>query len=99
MTNFDAFQTEDRRLSILLGLKAAAQYTSNAFLLRSFVATLGHVVSADRLETDLVWLQEQGLLVLSGNERVRLATLNERGLDVATGAATVPGVKRPQPHL
>ena len=97
--NFAEHQTEDRRLTILLGLKHAAEYTSNAFLLRSFCATLGHVVSADRLETDLVWLEEQGLVVLKGNERVRVATLKERGLDVAIGAATVPGVKRPQPHV
>lgn len=88
---------EDRRLVLLRALHAAAQYRSNALLLRRYCHAVGHVVSADRMEQDLAWLKEQGLVELEQAERITVATLTSRGQDVATGAATVPGVARPQP--
>jgi hypothetical protein len=94
--NFDEYQTEDRRLVILRALEAAVQYRANAYLLRTFCDSVGHVVSAGRLETDLAWLAEQGLVKLV-RDPVSVATLTERGLDVATGRAVQPGVKRPLP--
>ncbi len=96
--NFEAYQTEDRRLTLLRALQAAAQYTANAYLLRSYCGHLGHVVSADRIEQDIAWLDEQGLVDVQKPQGVTVATLTTRGLDVATGAATVPGVKRPLPE-
>lgn len=96
--NFDQYQTEDRRLTLLRALQAAAQYTANAYLLRSYCGHLGHVVSGDRIEQDIAWLDEQGLLDVQKAQGVTVATLTTRGLDVATGAATVPGVKRPLPE-
>ena len=95
--NFDQFQTEDRRLVLLKGLQAAVQYRANAYLLRRFAGSVGHNVSADRIETDITWLAEQGLVDRSVNEGVTVATLTSRGLDVADGSATVPGVARPRP--
>jgi hypothetical protein len=97
--SFDQTLTEDRRLTILKGLQAAVQYRANAFLLRRFCDTLGHVVSADRIEQDVAWLAEQGLVTVAKPEGVTVATLTGRGLDVATGSATTPGVARPQPEL
>lgn len=97
--SFDQTLTEDRRLTILKGLQAAVQYRANAFLLRRFCDTLGHVVSADRIEQDLAWLREQGLVSLTRPEGVTVATLTARGLDVAIGSAVTPGVARPQPEL
>lgn len=97
--SFDQTLTEDRRLTILKGLQAAVQYRANAFLLRRFCDTLGHVVSADRIEQDLAWLREQSLVTLVRPEGVTVATLTARGLDVAAGSATTPGVARPQPEL
>jgi hypothetical protein len=95
---FDDFQTADRRLVLLRGLHAAAQYRANAYLLRRFVESLGHVVSADRMEQDIAWLAEQGLLDRQVSQGVTVATLTARGADVALGAVTVPGVARPQPE-
>lgn len=94
--NFDEFQTQDRRLVLLRALEAAVQYRANAYLLRAFADSLGHVVSADKLDTDLAWLAEQGLVTLE-RQPVAVATLTARGLDVASGRASVPGVKRPLP--
>lgn len=94
--SFDAFQTEHRRLVLLQALEGAVQYRANAYLLRKFCDRLGHVVSSDRIAQDLAWLKEQGLLTLDAGEPA-VATLTERGLDVATGRALVPGVQRPTP--
>jgi hypothetical protein len=45
----------------------------------------------------LAWLAEQGLLTTKATGDVVVATLLARGVDVAGGRATVPGVKRPLP--
>jgi hypothetical protein len=97
MKSYAEFESEDRRLVLLRALQHAAQYRTNAFLLRRYCASVGHTVSADRLEQDLAWLKEQGLIELEQVDKVSVATLTPRGLDVATGAATLPGVQRLQP--
>ncbi len=94
---FNEFETEDRRLVLLCGLQAAVQYRANAFLLRRYCDALGHVTSADRIEQDLAWLAEQGLVLRQQAGGVTVVTLTARGLDVATGRARVPGVQVPQP--
>lgn len=94
---FSDFETSDRRLVILRGLEHAAQYRANAYLLRRYCGSIGHTVSADRLEADLAWLAEQGLVDKVRELEVTVVTLTQRGLDVATGVAHVPGVARPQP--
>lgn len=96
--NFADYQTEDRRLVLLKGLQAAALYRANAQLLRLFAKSVGHTVSADRIEQDIAWLAEQGLVDKTVSQGVTLATLTVRGLDVAEGAATAPGVARPRPE-
>jgi len=98
MSSYADFEAADRRLVLLRALEPAEQYRANAYLLRRFAEHMGHTVSADRLEQDLAWLQEQGLVVLHKAQAVTVATLTTRGLDVATGRATVPGVQRPQPE-
>lgn len=95
--NYADFQEQDRRLVLLKAMENAAQYRANAFLLRRYCDHVGHVVSADRIEQDLAWLAEQGLVGLAKAEGVTVATLTARGLDVATGRTKVPGVQAPQP--
>jgi len=95
--NFAQAQEQDRRLVLLKALEAAAQYRANAFLLGRYCDSVGHVVSADRIEADLAWLAEQGLVGLDRPQGVTVATLTARGLDVATGRTKVPGVQPPQP--
>lgn len=96
--NFAEFEAEARRLVLLRALQNAAQYRAGAMLLRRYCEHLGHVVTADRLAADLAWLAEQGLAEIEGQGTSAVATLTVRGLDVATGAATVPGVARPGPE-
>jgi hypothetical protein len=96
--NFAQAETEDRRLVMLRGLQAAARYRANAYLLRRYCESLGHTVSADRIEQDIAWLAEQGLVDRKAPEGVTVATLTQRGQDVADGSACVPGVARPRPE-
>lgn len=95
--SFAAYQTEDRRLTILRALESAAQYRANAMLLRRYCDHMGHVVSADKISADLAWLAEAELLTLERQPEITIATLTTRGLDVATGRAVHPGVQRPAP--
>lgn len=95
--SFATFLDEDRRLVLLKALESAAGYRLNHFTLHAFAQSLAHVCSQDKIKTDLAWLEEQGLVRVEKVQDVTLATLTARGLDVAVGNTTVPGVKRPAP--
>ncbi|VFR54499.1 hypothetical protein BRI6_1080 [plant metagenome] len=96
--DFAAHMAEDRRLVVLRVLLESAAYTANEFILLEMVGRFGHVVSNDRLQADLDWLQEQGLLTSEHVAAVRIVKLTARGADVAQGRAIVTGVKRPRPE-
>lgn len=90
-------QTSDLRLVTLRLLTDSSGYRANESLLTALLGQWGHVVSRDRLRGELAWLAEQGLVSLDEIGGVMIATLTGRGHDAATGAATVPGVRRPSP--
>lgn len=90
----------DRRLVILKVLTDSAGYTTNQYMLHDMVGRLGHRVSLDTLLADLAWLSETAQLITTETVGgVGIATLTQRGLDVAEGLATVPGVKKPRPGV
>lgn len=90
---------EDRRLSIVRLLAESNDYKANEYLLQSALDGVGHAVSGDRLRADLAWLAEHGLVELGAVAGVSVPKLTQRGLDVAQGRSTHPGVKRPRPEL
>lgn len=95
---FQTAITEDRRLSLLLVLRETPGYSANAFLLRDAIHDIyGHSASIDQIRTDVAWLAEQGLVTAKNSGDVQLAALTGRGVDVALGRATQPGVKKPMP--
>lgn len=94
-TDFSTHLNEDRRAVILRVLLESAGYTANEHSLHSMVERLGHMVSSDRIRTDLAWLQDQGLLKVEEVATVQIATLLAQGEDAARGRMAVPGVKRP----
>lgn len=94
--NYARQVNEDLRLTILLLLHEAAGYDLNEHILTASLVEFGHRPSKAKLITELTWLDEQGLCSLQ-TEPVTVAKLTDRGADVATGRATVPGVKRPSP--
>jgi len=88
---------EDRRLVILRILTESAGYTANDSCIDDELDAIGHKVSRDVVRGDMAWLQEQGLIRLDSVLGTQVATITERGIDVAEGQARHPGVKRPRP--
>ncbi|HEA3289920.1 TPA: winged-helix domain-containing protein [Pasteurella multocida] len=91
--------TQDQRLVILRSLTDAG-YDANESILDDCLALYGHNISRDLVRNHLNWLEEQGLVHI---ERLQngfmVATITQRGLDVANGEAFVDGVKRPRPKI
>lgn len=86
------------RLAILGLLAEAPGYSLNAAIATDALGSLGLGASRDQVRSEIAWLAEQGLV--TGDELpggLVVATLTERGQDVASGRATVPGVQRPSP--
>lgn len=86
-----------QRLVVLRLLSEDAGYDLNESILHDGINAMGLDISRDGLRTQLAWLEEQGLITLSRVGSIQVAQLTERGLDVATGRVTVPGIKRPSP--
>jgi len=97
VTAYAALVDAERRLNILRVLAESTQYTASADLLHTVLAGLGLATSHDRLNTDLEWLHEQGLVALERIGDVPMARATARGVDVSRGLASVPGVARPKP--
>ena len=89
--------TEEARLVLLRLLAEAGEYTSNSSVLAMALDHYGITLSRDQVNTQLAWLAEQQLVKTEQVATIVRATLTLRGLDVATGTAHVPGVKRPSP--
>ncbi|MBP5857280.1 ArsR family transcriptional regulator [Marivibrio halodurans] len=97
--NFKDFATEDRRLVILRVLKDQESYSLNCSVMQMVLQQFGHGVSRDQVRTDYAWLAEQDLLTVERlSDTVHVAKITARGVDVAKGLATTPGVKRPGPE-
>jgi hypothetical protein len=95
---FNQIWIEDMRLVILRSLEQTGGYSCNDSILQDILKTFGHRCSRDQVRTELSWLKEQGYLtyeVLSTGTYI--ATITQRGTDVARGDITVPGIKRPGP--
>ncbi len=95
MTHFATHLQEDRRLVLLRLLAEMPAYRANSSVLTMALESYGHAATRDQVKTELHWLQEQLLVSLSDLGPVLVATATERGQDVASGRAIVPGVKRP----
>lgn len=87
--------TEHRRLAILKHLARAAGYTSNGSILRDVLNGVGVPTTTDQLITAMAWLDEQELAVMTDHGDFVVMTATARGVEVAEGNATHPGVKRP----
>ncbi|BFU65371.1 MULTISPECIES: winged-helix domain-containing protein [Pasteurellaceae] len=90
---------QDQRLVILRSLVDAG-YDANESILDDCLALYGHKISRDLVRNHLNWLEEQGLVRIERlNNGFMIATITQRGLDVANGEAIVEGVKRPRPKI
>lgn len=87
----------DIRLVILRALAEDLNYSHNDSIIHAIVKKFGHNVARDVIRTQLHWLKEQCLVTIEMVSDTYVATITQRGVDVASGSATVPGVKRPGP--
>lgn len=97
MTAFEDHEHAWLRLLVCQFLEADPGYDIHEYRLSDMLGAYGLRVSADTLRAQLAWLAEQGLVRLSAVGSGQLVRLTERGLDVASGTARVPGVARPRP--
>ncbi len=93
--DYTEFLKEDRRLVILRLLSEMPSYRSNTSILCAGLDQMGHAATRDQVKTDVEWLAEQSLVKTEDVGSVVVVQLLERGQDVATGRAVVPGVKKP----
>jgi len=99
MSSYNEFITEDRRLVILRLLNEDKGYSLNAAILQTALEhTAAHTASRDQVIGDIDWLMDMGLVTREDIGSVVIAKLTQRGAEVATGRATVTGVKRPSPQ-
>lgn len=54
--------TENQRLAVLKFLKDDGDYTLNTSILQDGLTAIGQDISRDKLETEVNWLAEQGLV-------------------------------------
>ncbi|WP_044469787.1 winged-helix domain-containing protein [Mannheimia massilioguelmaensis] len=91
--------TQDQRLVILRSL-AEAGYDANESIISDCLDLYGHDISRDLVRNHLNWLEEQGLVTVQRLESgYMVASITQRGLDVAQGRTFVDGVKRPRPKI
>lgn len=96
--SFFDFTMGHARLAVLRALAEASAHSANDSMLMTIMDSLGLPVTRDQLRHQLGWLEEQGLVRLyRPNDSLIVASLRERGGDVATGRVTVEGVQRPSP--
>ncbi len=93
--NFSEHTDQHVRLTILRFLLEAPGYTANASTLKTVCQAFALVVSGDQIRTNIGWLADQRLVTRTVQDDMVIATLTERGGDVAEGRARVDGVARP----
>lgn len=94
--SFAEYLRKDVRLVSLRVLAETPGFRANSSVLANLLHQFGHSVTRDQVKTELRWLEEQGLVKLEEAGSVLVATLQERGQDVADGRAMVDGVARPR---
>lgn len=87
-----------RRLAVVRYLAEVPEYVSNASILQDVLTRLGLAVSYDALVTELMWLREQGFVAFDPEASFIVVTGTRRGVDLARGLASHPGVQRPRPR-
>lgn len=89
--------SQEQRLVMLQALATDGDYRINDLMLYTWLEQVALEISMDKLRTQMRWLEEQELVTIEQMGSMLIATLTERGLDIAKGRARVDGVARPAP--
>jgi hypothetical protein len=97
MNGFAEALAEDRRLAELKLLLEAGG-SANESVLETGLEALGHTTALTRenIRADLKFLEDRALVRLSYfNDKICVAHITRRGVEVAEGRTKVEGIKRP----
>jgi len=94
--SFDDTLREHRRLAILRHLAGCSSYRSNASILVDVCNGVGVRSTREDVVRDLAWLSERALVAIEDHAEFVIAEATQRGVEAATGARSVEGVKRPR---
>ena len=96
--SFAEIQSQHIRLTVLrLLAKGGGDYSANDSIIADALPHLGFTVGRERVRAEIEWLRDSALVKVENVESLLIATLTQRGLDVAEGRTTATGVKRPSP--
>ena len=73
------------------------EYRANDIVIADAVRAVGLGCTNDQLRGHLTWMAEQRLVTLAELGGMKVATLTERGAEIAVGRAHIDGVQRPKP--
>lgn len=97
--DFDTYMSEDRRLVLLRLLEAQDDFTLNDALLLHGLEQLGHGVSRQILQDDIVWLEAAVLVAVHRlSPQIMRVRLSEKGQEVCLGKRRIAGIRRLKPH-
>lgn len=99
MSDYKATLQTHARLAILRLLEDAPKYTSNVSLMTQLLHQVGIAYTRDQVAGEVRWLVDQGLVTSEEHAGFIVATATVRGVEVAQGIATYPGVARPRPGV
>ncbi len=85
------------RAAALRLLADLPEYRANDIVITDAVRALGLACTNDQMRGHLVWLEEQRLVTVIDVGGIAVATLTERGAEVAAGRSHIDGVQRPKP--
>lgn len=98
MSEFSNLYDGHVRISVLRLLDAQPTYSANDSVLTTAVQSIGLSCTRDQMRSHLAWLKDVGVVtLLYPMDGVTVATLTERGCDIAHGRSTIPGIQRPSP--
>lgn len=85
------------RATALRLLADLPEYRANDIVITDAVRAVGLGCTDEQLRGHLTWMQEHRLVTLEAVGGMKVATLTERGAEVAAGRAHIEGVQRPKP--
>lgn len=99
MTDYAEARRGHVRLAILRHLEASTEYTSNSSILADMLRGVGLPSTRDQVAGECAWLEEQGFVAVTGDGAFAVVRATLRGVELAQGVASHPGVQRPRPRL
>lgn len=94
---FTQIMRQYNRRAILTLLAYDNDYRLSADMIVDGLRANGQTITHDQLLSEMHWLAEQGFITLTTIAVLTIATLTDRGLDIARGQTRAPGIRDLRP--